>query len=64
MGAHGDIFDRASVRIEPWGEWDLPLLQKCLGDPAMMEHLGGPILLDSERPTRRGARGNRPEQFH
>jgi RimJ/RimL family protein N-acetyltransferase len=43
VGAHGDIFDRASVRIEPWGEGDLPLLQKCLGDPAMMEHLGGPM---------------------
>jgi RimJ/RimL family protein N-acetyltransferase len=43
VGAHGDIFDRASVRIEPWGEGDLPLLEKCLGDPAMMEHLGGPM---------------------
>jgi RimJ/RimL family protein N-acetyltransferase len=30
------------VRIEPWGEDDLPLLQQLLGDPAMMEHLGGP----------------------
>jgi RimJ/RimL family protein N-acetyltransferase len=43
VGSHGVIFDRASVRIEPWGEGDLPLLQKCLGDPAMMEHLGGPM---------------------
>ena len=42
MGEHGDIFDRARVRIEPWGDGDLPLLQNCLGDPAMMEHLGGP----------------------
>jgi len=42
-GAHGDSFDRASVRIEPWGGDDLPLLQKCLGDPALMEHLGGPM---------------------
>lgn len=25
------------------GEDDLPLLQKCLGDPALMEHLGGPM---------------------
>lgn len=33
----------ASVHIEPWGEGDLPLLQACLGDPAMMEHLGGPM---------------------
>jgi RimJ/RimL family protein N-acetyltransferase len=30
------------VRIEPWGEGDLPLLERLLGDPAMMEHLGGP----------------------
>jgi len=40
---HGDIGDPPSVRIEPWGKGDLPLLQKCLGDPAMMEHLGGPM---------------------
>jgi RimJ/RimL family protein N-acetyltransferase len=31
-----------TVRIEPWGEGDLPLLERLLGDPAMMEHLGGP----------------------
>ncbi len=31
-----------AVRIEPWGEGDLPLLKKLTGDPAMMEHLGGP----------------------
>ncbi len=30
------------VAIEPWGEGDLPLLERLLGDPAMMEHLGGP----------------------
>jgi RimJ/RimL family protein N-acetyltransferase len=30
------------VRIEPWGADDLPLLVQLLGDPAMMEHLGGP----------------------
>ena len=30
------------MRIEPWGEDDLPLLEALLGDPAMMEHLGGP----------------------
>ena len=29
-------------RIEPWGEDDLPLLQKLMGDPSMTEHLGGP----------------------
>jgi RimJ/RimL family protein N-acetyltransferase len=31
-----------TARIEPWGEGDLPLLEQLLGDPAMMEHLGGP----------------------
>jgi glycine/D-amino acid oxidase-like deaminating enzyme/GNAT superfamily N-acetyltransferase len=30
------------VQIAPWDEGDLPLLEKLLGDPAMMEHLGGP----------------------
>ena len=34
---HGD-----AVRIEPWDEGDLALLHKLMGDPAMMEHLGGP----------------------
>jgi RimJ/RimL family protein N-acetyltransferase len=29
-------------RVEPWEEDDLPLLHRLLGDPAMMEHLGGP----------------------
>lgn len=43
-----------TVRLEPWGEGDLPLLQKCLGDPAMMEHLGGPESAEriAERQTR------------
>lgn len=31
-----------TVSIVPWGEDDLPLLEGLLGDPAMMEHLGGP----------------------
>jgi RimJ/RimL family protein N-acetyltransferase len=30
------------VRLEPWGEGDLPLLEKLLGDAEMTEHLGGP----------------------
>jgi RimJ/RimL family protein N-acetyltransferase len=30
------------IRLEPWGEHDLPLLRKTLGDPAMTKHLGGP----------------------
>jgi RimJ/RimL family protein N-acetyltransferase len=31
-----------SVHLEPWGTGDLPLLEKTVGDPAMMRHLGGP----------------------
>jgi RimJ/RimL family protein N-acetyltransferase len=30
------------IRLEPWGEDDLPLLRKTLGDPEMTRHLGGP----------------------
>ncbi len=37
-----DMFDQSAVRIEPWGEGDLALLKKLLGDPAMTKHLGGP----------------------
>jgi RimJ/RimL family protein N-acetyltransferase len=32
----------SEYRLEPWGEGDLPLLERLLGDPAMTEHLGGP----------------------
>ena len=34
--------DHPSSRIEPWGDGDLPLLERLVGDPAMMAHLGGP----------------------
>jgi len=30
------------VTLVPWGPGDRPLLEKLLGDPTMMEHLGGP----------------------
>jgi len=30
------------VGLRPWTEGDLELLQRLLGDPAMMTHLGGP----------------------
>ena len=32
----------SGVRLEPWAEGDLPLVEKLMGDPAMTEHLGGP----------------------
>jgi len=32
----------APVHLEPWGEHDLPLVRRIMGDPAMTEHLGGP----------------------
>ena len=44
------------VELEPWGPGDLALLQRLLGDPAMMEHLGGP-----ESPEKIGERQQRYE---
>jgi RimJ/RimL family protein N-acetyltransferase len=29
------------MRLEPWGPDDMPLLEKTVGDPAMMAYLGG-----------------------
>ena len=50
------------MRIEPWGPGDLALLQRLNGDPAMMEHLGGP-----ETPEKIAGRQRRyeadPAQF-
>jgi RimJ/RimL family protein N-acetyltransferase len=42
------------VQIEPWGEDDLPLLKKTLGDPEMTKYVGGPESDDklAERQTR------------
>ncbi len=37
MGAEASV-----VRLEPWGPGDIGLLRELHGDPAMMEHLGGP----------------------
>jgi RimJ/RimL family protein N-acetyltransferase len=34
--------EQPRVRLDPWGEGDLPLLRRLLGDPAMTAHLGGP----------------------
>jgi RimJ/RimL family protein N-acetyltransferase len=42
-GAFVELIQRPDgVRIEPWTEADLPVLEQTLGDPAMTEHLGGP----------------------
>jgi RimJ/RimL family protein N-acetyltransferase len=54
MTSQGDI----SVRIEPWGPHDRPLLEKLLGDPQMTEHLGGPET--SDKIVGRQARYERP----
>ena len=32
----------ATIRLEPFGEDDLWLVERLMGDPAMTEHLGGP----------------------
>jgi RimJ/RimL family protein N-acetyltransferase len=37
------------VRLEAWGPDDLLLLERLVGDPAMMEHLGGPESPDKIR---------------
>ena len=50
--------DHPSVRIEPWGDGDLPLLERLVGDPAMMAHLGGPE--SRERIAERQARYRQP----
>ena len=47
------------MRLEPWGEGDLPLLQELLGDPVMMEHLGGPET--AEKIAERQARYEQPD---
>ena len=51
--------DRLSeFRLEPWGEGDLPLLERIMGDPAMTEHLGGP-----ESPEKIAERQKRYEKL-
>jgi RimJ/RimL family protein N-acetyltransferase len=39
----------ATVTLEPWGNGDLPLLERLMGDPRMTEHLGGPESPDKLR---------------
>ena len=47
------------MRIEPWGDGDLPLLQRLNGDPAMMAHVGGPE--SPKKIAERHARYARPD---
>ena len=47
------------MRIEPWSPDDLPLLEKTVGDPAMMEHLGGAET--PEKMAERQARYEKPD---
>ncbi len=51
------IADQNTVRLEPWGEGDLPLLKQLLGDPAMTRYLGGPE--SDEQLVKRQARYER-----
>jgi RimJ/RimL family protein N-acetyltransferase len=57
--------DRSTVQIEPWSGSDLPLLERLLGDPAMMAHLGGPESRAKivERHARYLAHAERDPQF-
>jgi RimJ/RimL family protein N-acetyltransferase len=47
----------SAVRLEAWGQDDLPVLEAALGDPAMTTHLGGP-----ETPAKIAGRQARYEQ--
>jgi RimJ/RimL family protein N-acetyltransferase len=58
-GPHLERCERARIRLEPWGGADLPLLQKLLGDPVMMEHLRGPE--SQEKIAERQARYEQPD---
>jgi RimJ/RimL family protein N-acetyltransferase len=46
------------VRIETWGDGDLPLLEQIMGDPEMTKHLGGP-----ESPDKIAERQRRYERI-
>jgi RimJ/RimL family protein N-acetyltransferase len=42
MSDMGRTIRSVSIELQPWTQDDLPLVQALLGDPVMMEHLGGP----------------------
>ena len=56
----------SEFRLEPWGEGDLGLLERLLGDPAMTEHLGGPESAEkiaSRHQKYLGLRGDSPDKI-
>lgn len=55
--------ERRNVHIEPWGQGDLPLLEKLLGDPEMMGHLGGPETPESIAQRQTGYEREDSRQF-
>lgn len=57
MGRHGTP-NRVDVRIEPWGERNLPLLEK-LNAPEMTKHVGGPE--SSEKLAERQIKYEKPD---
>jgi RimJ/RimL family protein N-acetyltransferase len=54
------VTDDDAVRIEPWGEHDLGLLERLLGDPEMTTHIGGPET--SQKIAERQQRYARPAE--
>jgi RimJ/RimL family protein N-acetyltransferase len=52
------MVERDPIRLEPWGEDNLALVERLMGDPAMTEHLGGPE--SPEKLAERQARYARP----
>src|SRR5262249_53008721 len=50
------------LELVHWANGDLPLLERLLGDPAMMEHLGGPETAE-KIAERQGRYEQRSDQF-
>lgn len=63
MFDRSEMSDGRAVHIEPWGQGDLPLLEKTLGDPEMMEHLGGPEGPESIAQRQTGYEQENSRQF-
>ena len=58
MNERSDAPDRLVARIEPWGEGDLPLLER-LNDPEMTRHVGGPE--STEKLAERQSKYEKPD---